>query len=548
MLVFMLVQVIVKKMRIAQISYYLQPMSGGQQVDTSRNFIAIPRFPSNTPSDDVMYVVVTNESDQNTRGSVLSGGEIAGLVIGLVVALLLTIAIIVLLCCLWRRNKLKREKILEPGQKSDTSVDYSTVEADGPSEKNSLSRNKYDQDGKLITTKNIRGPNVFKPNDLGDMNSQDLPNVDINSHQGSGRGMRNGSNQDSYLGNNNMPPRNHSSQSGSYNANQQNSRNPSYQGQMPNPNRQYSNQMDVPYENQQVPRPNRKISESNSNNQNGIDGVFIQPPPPKTGPVNNKINFPSRNNSSQHSFVPDENPNLHQIVKDTGFNPNMQMHGPQNPNPNSRQPSQNQYQQQPQQRLNQDDNSNLRQIVKESGFAPPTRSNHNPVQLPQYVSDDENINLQQIIKDSGFLADDLLNSPNEQPAQKPHFKQRQPEFDQEPRQPQQRQRQPSNPNVDGGVTVVSARTPSTGNGSAQGFQVLPPTANRSNNSLQQPPRQNPQQDTRQNPQKPLLPHLSYSQRIETTSTPLQLQQPSKSLRAQNTGGMSRPAKEGSTDV
>jgi hypothetical protein len=459
---------------------------------------------------------------------------------------------------------------LEPGQKSDTSVDYSTVEADGPSEKNSLSRNKYDQDGKLINTKNIRGPGAFRPSDMGDMNSQDLPNVDINSHQGSGRN-KNGSNQGSYLGNNMPPPRNNSSQSnqGSYNANV-NSRNPSYQGQMPNPNRQYSNQMEVPYENQEVPRPNRqnsnKVSES-SNNLNGIDGVVIQPPPPKNGPVNNnKINFPSRNNSSQHSFVPDENPNLHQIVKDTGFNPN-QMHSPQNLNPNSRHPSQNQYQQQPQQQqFNQDDNPNLRNIAKESGFAPPTRNNHNPVQLPQYVSDDENINLQQIIKDSGFLADDLLNSPpNEEEArpQQPRFKQRQPdltdqqnrqhpEYDQEPpRQPHQpRSRQPSNPNVDGGVTVVSARTPSTGNGSAQGFQVLPSTANRSNNSLQQPPRQNPSsQDTRlQNPQKPLLPHLSYSQRIETTSTPLQLQQPSKSLRAQNTGGMSRPAKEGSTDV
>jgi len=62
--------------------------------------------------------------------------------------------------------------------------------------------------------------------------------------------------------------------------------------------------MDVPYENQsqqQVPRPNRRISET-SQNQNNVDGML--PPPPKNGPVNNnKINFPSRSNSSQQPFV-----------------------------------------------------------------------------------------------------------------------------------------------------------------------------------------------------------------------------------------------------
>lgn len=86
------------------------------------------------------------------------------------------------------------------------------------------------------------------------------------------------------------------------------SRNPSYQGSnninLP-PNRQYSNNMEVPYEQgsqqNQLPRPNRKISETTS--QQGIDGVFIQPPPPKNGPVNNKINFPSRQNSSQQGFT-----------------------------------------------------------------------------------------------------------------------------------------------------------------------------------------------------------------------------------------------------
>ncbi len=177
-----------------------------------------------------------------------------------------------------------------------------------------------------------------------------------------------------------------------------------------------------------------------------------------------------------------------------------------------------------------------------------------------FLIDDENENLQQIIKDSGFLADDFMQ-PEE--VRKPQFKQRQqsqPEVDFEPtRHPRQsqsdlpRQRVASpNPNAEGGVTVVSARSPSVGQGSNQGFSVLPnQTGNRSTNSLsnqsQPPPKYSVPAEQQRN-QKPLLPHLSYSQRIETTSTPLQAQQqPSRSLRAQNPGGMSRP-KEGSTDV
>lgn len=64
-----------------------------------------------------MYVVVTNEADQRVRGAVLSGGEIAGLVIGLVAAFLITVAIVIILCCLWRRKKQRGEKILMDGQK-----------------------------------------------------------------------------------------------------------------------------------------------------------------------------------------------------------------------------------------------------------------------------------------------------------------------------------------------------------------------------------------------------------------------------------------------
>ncbi len=87
------------------------------------------------------------------------------------------------------------------------------------------------------------------------------------------------------------------------------SRNPSYQGSynngQPQNRQQYSNNMEVPYEqghqNQQIPRPTgRKTSESVS--QQGVDSL-IQPPPPKNGPVNNKINFPARQSSSQQGFT-----------------------------------------------------------------------------------------------------------------------------------------------------------------------------------------------------------------------------------------------------
>lgn len=77
----------------------------------------IPRFPVDIPEGELMYVVVTNEADQRVRGAVLSGGEIAGLVIGLVAAFLITVAIVIILCCLWRRKKQRGEKILMDGQK-----------------------------------------------------------------------------------------------------------------------------------------------------------------------------------------------------------------------------------------------------------------------------------------------------------------------------------------------------------------------------------------------------------------------------------------------
>ena len=204
------------------------------------------------------------------------------------------------------------------------------------------------------------------------------------------------------------------------------------------------------------------------------------------------------------------------------------------------------------------------------------------------------MNLHQIIKESGFLADEILapfdtsdDFKQAQPSRKPGFNRnkdngyeeelRQPQFipstpldyEEEPRQPYLKPRQsdydadgarkPSKAvsgDVNGGVTVVSARTPSIGGGGSgpsQALTILPPTANR----LPQPKYS---LQSNQLNQKPLLPHLSYSQRIETTSTPLQqAQQPSKSLRTSNAGqqALSTPAskpasdlnlKEGSTDV
>ena len=141
-----------------------------------------------------MYAIVTNESDQRARAAALSTGEIIGLVVGLVAAFLITIAIVVLVCCLWRRKKQKREKVLIDGQKSEGgSTDHSTVEEPRNGEKSSLAGAKIGQDGKPIAARSQR---PFRPNDLGDKNSQDLPNVDINSHQGS---RRTPSQQGSYL-------------------------------------------------------------------------------------------------------------------------------------------------------------------------------------------------------------------------------------------------------------------------------------------------------------------------------------------------------------
>ena len=89
----------------------------------------------------------------------------------------------------------------------------------------------------------------------------------------------------------------------------------------------------------------------------------------------------------------------------------------------------------------------------------------------------------------------------------------------------------------GGVTVVSARTPVRNNVG----DLLPPT----NRAYQpQPTKYSFQNQPVQNLNKP--PQLSLSQRVETTSTPLQLAPPSASMRG--VSGVASVNKDGATDV
>ena len=83
-------------------------------------------------------------------------------------------------------------------------------------------------------------------------------------------------------------------------------------------------------------------------------------------------------------------------------------------------------------------------------------------------------------------------------------------------------RQPQLDEQVGGVTVVSARTPVKPGEQATALTIVPQSTNRPSEQKNQ--FQAPQQ-------KQLPPHLSYSQRIETYSTPLQIPPPSASVRA-----------------
>ena len=78
---------------------------------------------------------------------------------------------------------------------------------------------------------------------------------------------------------------------------------------------------------------------------------------------------------------------------------------------------------------------------------------------------------------------------------------------------------------------------------------MPPPVSRLQ-QLKQQQLQQQQQQQQQLQMKQIPPHLSYSQRIETTSTPLQLPPPSASLRAPFNGSKlsSNTLKDGATDV
>jgi hypothetical protein len=95
--------------------------------------------------------------------------------------------------------------------------------------------------------------------------------------------------------------------------------------------------------------------------------------------------------------------------------------------------------------------------------------------------------------------------------------------------------------VNGSVTVMSARTPIRPG--ADQLTVLPPP-NRAGYQAQ-PTKYSFQNQPAQNPNKPS--QVSLSQRIETTSTPLQLAPPSASLRGVS-GGPGLINKDGATDV
>ena len=167
-------------------------------------------------------------------------------------------------------------------------VDYSTIERDYTgkhegNDNNALSRdstmpvNERDTERKSLTgnkrfdnlsneptrdinTRNIKGPNIFKPTDLNLIDPQDLPNIDIGYNQSSVTAPNKTSSQRSIQNN------------ASINI-------PSYQ-----------NQLDIPYENQFVPRPSTTGSKNSSMRDPNVGPTL--PPPPNRGP--NKIQFPSK--------------------------------------------------------------------------------------------------------------------------------------------------------------------------------------------------------------------------------------------------------------
>lgn len=197
--------------------------------------------------------------------------------------------------------------------------------------------------------------------------------------------------------------------------------------------------------------------------------------------------------------------------------------------------------------------SNRRDSADQNGIIPPPPKQlpvKNSIQFPSRHSSGSqqppsNENLNNIIRESGYMPGILQEAPLSDDVFGRNMDNYPFDQSQEHLPPK---RQSSTGGIDlesgdGGVTVVSARTPLRSD--LGGSQGIPPTINR----LQQPIKQTFQQQQQQ--MKPLPPHLSYSQRIETTSTPLQIPPPSASLRAPFNNGSklsSNNLKDGSTDV
>lgn len=148
------------------------------------------------------------------------------------------------------------------GSASNTLSKDSRQLGDRDSEKRSLSSNKNETSNLSnivaeINTRNMKGPNSYRPSNDNLINPQDLPNVDI--------GYSNKTNSQR-----SQQPNN------STRSNNNNNYNPS--------NRSYQNQLDTPFEDQQ---PSNKSSVREPNNG------MIQPPPANRN--QNKVQFPVRN-------------------------------------------------------------------------------------------------------------------------------------------------------------------------------------------------------------------------------------------------------------
>jgi hypothetical protein len=81
-------------------------------VDTSSTFIPIPPLPSSYDDgllNNRYFVGVSNERlDAAHAHGALTAGEIAALVIGIVIAFLITVAIVIFFCVLYRRKQKKQ--------------------------------------------------------------------------------------------------------------------------------------------------------------------------------------------------------------------------------------------------------------------------------------------------------------------------------------------------------------------------------------------------------------------------------------------------------